>query len=198
MSLRLACAVLAAGAGRRLGGPKGLALWQGRTFLDHVLSALDEVGLRRRVVVLGAEAPRTAEVVPPGTETVVNPRWDEDGMIGSLRKGLDHLEAAGPLDGLMVWPVDHPAVRPATLRALLHAFEASGAPVVVPIHGDRRGHPVIFGRSTFWELRSASADRGARAVVRAHPVLEVGTDDRGIRLDVDTPDALAVLRGEDA
>ena len=56
--------VLAAGAGRRFGGAKQIALWRGRPLLAWALdAALGAAALRPVVVVLGAHAAAVREVV---------------------------------------------------------------------------------------------------------------------------------------
>ena len=55
--------------------------------------------------------------------------------------------------------------------------------------GVRHGHPVLFDRSLFDELRKAPLDQGARAVVHAHAdrIVNVPVEDEGCLVDVDTP-----------
>jgi molybdenum cofactor cytidylyltransferase len=55
--------------------------------------------------------------------------------------------------------------------------------------GDRHGHPVLFDRATFDELRRAPLSEGAKAVVHAHAgqVVNVPVDDAGSLVDIDTP-----------
>lgn len=74
---------------------------------------------------------------------------------------------------------------------------APGQPVSLPRPAGRHGHPVLFGRALFDELRRADPDVGARAVVRAEPgrVLDVEIDAPGVLRDVDWPSDYAALFG---
>jgi molybdenum cofactor cytidylyltransferase len=87
-------------------------------------------------------------------------------------------------------PVDLPLVSPATVRAVVEAWERTGAPVVRPSYRGRHGHPVLFDARVFQELRAADLSAGARVVVRAHAAesCDVETDDIGALEDIDTPD----------
>ncbi len=78
--------VLAAGWGRRIGGPKALLRTpDGRTFLETVVSRLRDAGIARMVVVVGPWwNPREAV---PGCDVVVNPDPDR-GVISSLRLAI--------------------------------------------------------------------------------------------------------------
>ena len=95
---RIAGLILAAGAGRRFGGPKQLAELNGRPLLEHAVRAM-AAAVDRVVVVLGA---RADEVVAGadlrGAEVVVCAGW-ADGMSASLRCGL---AALGDVDEVVV------------------------------------------------------------------------------------------------
>jgi molybdenum cofactor cytidylyltransferase len=91
-----------------------------------------------------------------------------------------------------------PLFTPATVARVLAAFRATGAPVVRPASGGRHGHPVLFARAIFDELRRADLSAGARIVVRAHAreIVDVAVDDRGAFVDIDTPDDYRQWIGE--
>jgi molybdenum cofactor cytidylyltransferase len=114
-----------------------------------------------------------------------------------LLAGLDAAEASD-LEGVLVTPVDVPAVSAATIRTLLAAARGSRAAIVRPVYGAVHGHPVIFKRGVFDELRRADAGEGARSVVRRDPsrVVDVPVDDAGVVYDVDTPADYERLFGE--
>ena len=58
-------------------------------------------------------------------------------------------------------------------------------------YGEERGHPVLFGREVFDDLRAISGDEGGRSVIHRHPgdviLVEGGSD--AVPLDVDTEEA---------
>jgi CTP:molybdopterin cytidylyltransferase MocA len=167
-AVRVVAVVLAAGAGRRIGSPKALLPIGGTTFLAHVARGLQRPGVAEVVAVIGHGARRVAASagLPPGLALVVNPRPD-DGMLGSVARGLEAAQARGA-DAVLLHPVDHPFASPATTDAVLAAL-AGGALVAVPTYGGRRGHPGGFARATWPALRAAPPARGARAVLADHP-----------------------------
>jgi molybdenum cofactor cytidylyltransferase len=73
---------------------------------------------------------------------------------------------------------------------VVETWQRSRAPIVRPAFGARRGHPVIFDRAVFDELRRAPVELGARAVVSAHyeEIVNVPVEDPGCVVDIDTPD----------
>ncbi len=200
--MKLGACLLAAGASERMGRSKALLPFEGRTFLAAALEMFRAAGVETRFVVGRATpAPELAAMAgicaANGARLLVNPE-PERGMLSSLHVCLNAMQSgdAPALAGLFVLPVDCPGVRPGTLAALAAAFRTSGAPVVVPRFGLRRGHPVLFAAALFEELAAAPLDQGARAVVRAHAAdrLELPVDDPAVLNDVDTPDAIARLR----
>lgn len=190
--------VLAAGRGERLGGvcKAALRLPDGRSFLAAVVDAARAAGVAPIVVV--AAAPFSAEVralaAAAGVAVVENPT-PELGMASSFAVGLDALPGAG-LARVLAWPVDHPAVRAATVGAIVSAGAAGR--IVVPVHGGRGGHPTCFAAALLGECRAAArADGGLRAVVRADPgrVTRLTVDDPGVVADVDSPMDYAMIKG---
>jgi nicotine blue oxidoreductase len=185
--MRVSAIVLAAGEGRRMGGPKALARLGGTSFVAAVLRALERPDVAQRVVVVGAEAERvTAEAgLPPDVAVVVNPVWEE-GMLTSVRAGLDAAQSFGS-EAVLLHPVDNPLVEPETVSAVLLAL-AGGARIAVPSHAGRRGHPAGFARDTWPALRAVPSGAGARSVLAAHPewVVHVAAGPDCL-FDLDTP-----------
>lgn len=202
----LAACVLAAGASRRMGTPKALLQVAGVTYVERLLGTYRSAGVAPCWVVGRAEdTTLEALCAAHGARLLVNPDPGR-GMLSSLHVCLRRLAAdaaagAPRIDGLFVSPVDCPRVRPETLSALRQAFLASGAPIVVPRHGARRGHPTLFSAALFEELLRAPLELGARAVVWAHAAdrIEVPVEDAAVLDDIDTPeDARQVEGGEGA
>jgi nicotine blue oxidoreductase len=166
--MRIHALILAAGRGARVGGPKALLTLDGESFLARVARLLGRPGVERVTAVLGHESDRVRReaALPPDVGVTVNARYAE-GMLTSILAGLDAAEAAGA-DAVLVHPVDHPLVDPATVDAVLAAL-VKGATIAVPSHGGRRGHPAGFARGAWAALRAAAPDEGARGVLARHP-----------------------------
>ncbi len=194
MTAHIVGIVLAAGEGRRIGGPKALLRLGHETFLARVLAGLARPGVGAVCVVIGHEAARvrSAAGVGPDTCFLENERYS-NGMLSSLLCGLAEARRRGA-DGVLVHPVDHPLVEPTTVDRVVDAL-AQGAKVAVPTYGGRRGHPAGFARSCWGALETAPADRGARSVLAEHPdwIAHVAGGP-GCITGVNTPEDLAALR----
>ncbi len=189
----LAAVILSGGASSRMGSPKALASYQGRPFLEHLLSVTTHPAIGARRVVLGPDADAIAKSIAlAADEIVINHDW-EKGQLSSIHAALRSL----PPDtaGMLLCPVDHPLISATLVGSLIEAFAASRAPVVAPCYWGRRGHPVIFSAAVYDELLNAPLDQGARAVVWAHKgeVHEVGTVEEGCVLNLNDPRAMEKL-----
>src|SRR6266851_271463 len=155
--------LLAAGESRRMGYPKPLLKIGELTFLEH-LSALLLNFVPHLTIVLGAHLDEIRAVIPPDPRisTVINPQYHR-GQLSSLKAALRSL-AAEP-DAILVHLVDHPSIRPETVEKMVAEFRSASLPILIPRCNGRRGHPVIFARSMFAELKAAPEAEGARVVI---------------------------------
>jgi len=189
----IAAVILAAGAGRRLGGVAKALLPHATagSYLAAIAATARAVGLVDAVVVVGA--PYGDEVAAHARQLGLRVRGNpapERGMASSVALGFAAI-AAGPAAAAWLWPVDHPAVAAGTLRRLLGALDRAGpgaADVARPCHRGRGGHPPLIVRAR-WPALAACADHpdGARGVLRAARVIAVEVDDPAVIHDVDTP-----------
>src|SRR6266480_7306070 len=149
--MSLAGVVLAAGRSSRMGSPKALLDFLGLPFAVRILQALEALEVKTRVIVLGPDAPRIQPVLADHDCMIVENPEPETGPIASLRTALRALQPVQP-SAVLVWPVDLPHVRVATVERVLETQRRTGAPLVVPTFAERRGHPVLWGAATFEEL----------------------------------------------
>ncbi|PRY57547.1 nicotine blue oxidoreductase [Knoellia remsis] len=182
--------VLAAGAGRRMGGPKALLRLSpsGPSLVELTVSRLRDAGVTDVHVVVGSAAPsvtRRAQAV--GGTVVEAANWDE-GAGASLRRGLDSLEG-GDARAVVLMLVDLPDVGSDVHARLLDAVDGDldGALVRAAYDG-RGGHPVLIGRDHWTSVRThAVGDHGARDWFDTHRPHLVECGDLATGRDVDRP-----------
>ena len=178
-----------------MGRPKALLPVDAEdTFVSRLVRTLRAAGVDEVVVVAAVDGPVDAirsalAAARPAPRIVLNPDPSR-GQLSSLLTGLQAVDRPG-VDALLMTLVDVPLVDVSTVRALLDAYGRSGAPIVRPSRSvdAAHGHPVIFDRSVFDDLRGADPCTGAKSVVRARAgdIENVPVDDRGAFLDIDTP-----------
>jgi CTP:molybdopterin cytidylyltransferase MocA len=163
----------------------------GPTFVDQLVSTLLAGGVTDVLVVARPDDEalvRELETRATAIRVVPNERADR-GQLSSLIAGLNAADHPG-VAAILVTPVDAPFVRPETIAAILTAFDERHPPIVRATFRGRHGHPVLFARSVFAELRRASIDVGATAVVHAHAHdrLDLDVDDPAVVDDIDRPE----------
>jgi CTP:molybdopterin cytidylyltransferase MocA len=187
----LTAIVLAAGEGRRFGGPKALVTFDGRLLVERAVDLAAASGCESCVVVLGADADTVASRANlASASVVVAERWAE-GMGQSLRAGLA-IAMRGETQDVVVLLVDQPRIRPEAIRRLRSALD-DGARAAVATYDGKPRNPAAFHSSVLAEVASAvQGDEGARGWLRAHPelVTSVECGDTGDPSDIDTIDDL--------
>jgi molybdenum cofactor cytidylyltransferase len=193
MSRTVAGIILAAGESSRMGRTKALLPIGGDTFVVRTIRTLVAGGAGPIVVVCGDALPAIADEIERAglgsVATAVENTRRAEGQVTSIIAGLD---ALGDLDvaAVLVCPVDSPLFTPETVTTLIEAFGARHAPIVRPASGSRHGHPSLFARAVFDDLRRADPAVGARAVVASHRdgIEDVAVNDKGAFIDIDTPE----------
>src|SRR5690242_17610155 len=113
--------VLAAGGGRRYGGPKALVRHaDGRLLVERAVGTLRDGGCASVHVVVGAEADRVRAEADLGAVSLVdNPGW-RTGMGSSLRAGLAALSVT-EAEATVVLLVDTPGITAAAVARVAAA-----------------------------------------------------------------------------
>jgi CTP:molybdopterin cytidylyltransferase MocA len=176
--------LLAAGAGRRFGGPKALAEIDGEPLVLRALKVLRTAGCSPVRVVVGAAGDEVAALLPDPSQAVRAEDW-ATGMGASLRAGLTALAATEGPAAVLVHLVDLPWVGPDILARV--AAHASAETVARAAYDGVPGHPVLLGRHWWAEIAdTAHGDRGARDWLATRTDLRlVECGDLGSGRDVD-------------
>ncbi len=197
---RIGAIVLAAGRSSRMraGGNKLVQPLGGRPMVRHAVEAALESDASEVVIVTGSEKAQVeAALKELPVKFVDNPDFAM-GLSTSLICGLNTLSAE--CDGALVLLGDMPAVDAGLLGRLIAAFDPlESRAIIVPVHGGRRGNPVLWGRRFFPEMRELTGDAGARALFGLYPELicevEAGSD--APLTDIDTHEALSAFRARE-
>lgn len=183
----MGCVIMASGLGKRFGGNKLMAEFEGQPMIARILAATDDI-FDRRVVVTRHEAvaaycrARNVEVVlhnlPNRNDTV--------------RLGL---EAVGEVDGCMFCPGDQPLLKKETIEALINGWKRESDCIWRPSFEDQPGAPILFPKWAFSELLTLPEGKGGGFLARKYPerVRLHPVRDPYELMDVDTRETLREL-----
>ena len=189
MTRFISAVLTAAGLSSRMGRPKPLLPWRGKTLVESQIQSLLEAGSNEVIVVLGHKAEEVAPYVPgKPVRDVVNPLYRE-GRTSSIKAGL---EAVSPdATDIVIMAVDQPRT-PQIVSDVINAHLEADALLTSPRYHGRGGHPLVFSARLLPELsRISEENQGLREVFERHraEINEVIFDDPAIRIDLNTPEA---------
>ncbi len=164
------CAVvlLAAGKSDRLGTPKQMLVYRGKTLLRRSVEAAMGTGLEPVFVVLGASHSTMEKVLEDlKSVRIVNNKGWEEGMASSIRCGVEAAMRMEKVpDGLIIMVCDQPHVNTELLQSLVLTQQKTGMPVVASNYRDNPGVPALFHKSFFNRLLLLEGDTGARKLLK--------------------------------
>jgi molybdenum cofactor cytidylyltransferase len=195
------CVILAAGEGRRLGGPKALLAWplMPQRWLVPLAVAHVEAHEGRVLVVVREPVARALRHHAPlsfsaAKRLVISEAPDALGPAGSLAAAVASLSDAdlSPGERVLVTPVDTPPASVRVVSALFDAMARPGVRAARPVYDGRGGHPVVVEASLLRRYRQPDPPP-LRDLLRALGPgrVDVEVDDPQVVLDIDTPADLA-------
>lgn len=180
--------ILAAGASTRMGTPKQLLKFQGRSFLRHTTEIALASVCKPVIVVLGANAlPIRNEISELPVIIIENHNWRQ-GMSSSIQAGIKTLEHNSNIDAVILLLCDQPFISVDIINELVEAFYTTAKPIIASEYKQTLGVPALFARQLFSELMNLNSASGAKQVIQKNEELvhkvcfELGA------IDIDTPE----------
>lgn len=181
--------ILAAGNSSRLGEPKQLLTYQGKSLIRRMVDAgTDAVG-SPVIVVTGANAALVeSELRPLNCHDAYNANWQE-GMSSSIRTGITKLMQIDPSTvGVILAVSDQPFVTSGLFKDLIEKSERTGRCIVPCAYGDTVGTPVLFASKYFDELLMLTGAEGAKKLITRHDNDVISHPFPLGAVDIDTPE----------
>lgn len=196
-NVEITAVVLAAGKSTRMGVPKMTLPWGSSTVLGTVLRSLQQAGLRRIRVVIGAnrdEVEKKLDGIPFTVERVFNPDYENGEMMDSLRVGIRNMDPNS--QAVLVVLGDQPQIEPRIVVEMIELYRQTGAHLIVPSYQMRRGHPWLIARSKFTELAGIPAGETMRDFLNRHSseIIYMRVSTGSVLQDLDTPEDYRAAR----
>lgn len=186
--------LLAAGGSRRLGRPKQLIEFQGKTLLRRAAESLVNAGCSPVVVIVGSDEEKLKQELDDlDVEIVENPEW-EKGMSTSIRVGVSHVTPR-EIDGVLITLCDQPLVNVEKLQNFVQEFSNNTCIIAAEYNGIR-GVPALFPRERFDDLANLEGDKGARDLIARFASVGIALPEAA--LDIDTLADVEQLRLRDS
>jgi CTP:molybdopterin cytidylyltransferase MocA len=196
---RILSIVLAAGDGKRLGGPKALLAWPSPSGKDRPLSIahaeerLAAESAEVLIVTRKTMIPALLGYVRPGIHLLSSDAAADLGPAGSLAFAVSRLPEG---DMIVVTPVDTQPARAETVRAMVTRLVDDPLLLAArPSYHGRGGHPVVLRRAALDVYKTGAPPLRDHLASLGDSVAVVEVSDPTIVLDLNTPaDVMGVLR----
>lgn len=184
---QISAVILAAGNSSRLGRPKQLVRFQGKTLITHALEKALFAKFRSVFVVLGSNSDlikKEIQFLP--VNIFVNEKWEE-GMGTSISEGIKYLETVHPnSEGVVLTTCDQPFLTSDLLKKLSDTYHKTNAPLVGSRYGETFGIPAFFSSKLFEELKNLKGEKGAKKILLKYRSEAAFVDFPNGDFDIDT------------
>lgn len=158
--------ILAAGSSSRLGRPKQMLAFRGKSLLQITTEAAVASRPANITVVVGAESDACVKAISGLPVDIHFYNGWAQGMGSTLKQGIRYIRRKHPgTENIIVLVTDQPFIHAGVLESLTNEARQTGMPIVASSYGDALGVPVLFHRSVFDELLTIGDHEGARTIV---------------------------------
>ena len=186
--------LLAAGGSSRLGEPKQLIVYEGKTLIRRAAETLLTSTCSPAVVVVGDDEQAVTELDGLDIQICRNKEW-RSGMGSSIKLGLARiLEINANVEAIVVVLCDQPFVTSANIEELCRTFRSSHSQIVAAKYDETVGVPALFSRETFLALAKIPNEKGARDLIRSGTFSVSDVEIPEAALDIDTQEDLQRLK----
>ncbi|QNR82746.1 nucleotidyltransferase family protein [Pedobacter riviphilus] len=181
--------ILAAGNSSRLGRPKQLLDYKGKTLLKTIINEALETNCKPVIVVLGAYAKEIAgQHQHDQINFVINESW-KNGMASSIVAGLSTLvKKNSEIESIIIAIADQPFIKMSNFNNLIEKQKETGKNIIASAYNETIGTPVLFKKDYFEALLSLKGSEGAKSILKQYPqdLETVAFEHGGIDIDTET------------
>jgi len=182
----IAIVILAAGSSSRLGRPKQLLQYDGKSLLGRTVETALKVSDNVIVITGSSEEEVGKDLRGTNARLIQNDGWQE-GIASSIRLGVNTAIKNIPANkGVIFMVSDQPFANEDLLRKIINTARDSGMPIVASAYGGSLGIPAFFEKKFFSGLLGLSGDNGAKKLILQYPQSVARVDFPKGDIDIDT------------
>ena len=188
MVFKIGLIILAAGSATRMGKPKQLLSYQGRSLILHAVEVALASLCQPIIVILGGYVEQIKpELMPKAVQVVENSQWQE-GMSSSIRAGISMLlKTNSKLDAVIISLADQPLVSSQIFNQLIQSYQETQKVIVASKYNETTGVPALFSNALFPELMQLEGGR-SKALIQKYIDTGLVLLIPEAAIDIDTPD----------
>lgn len=178
--------ILAGGESKRMGTPKMILPFMGKTMLGKVIENVTGSAVDSTLVVLGSENEKITSIVESSPVKYCYNYNYKEGMLSSVICGIRNLP--DKTDATLIFQGDQPLIPPIVADMVIEAYLSSDKGIVMPLFRGKRGHPLLIDMKYRDEIEKLNPGKGLRSLSEKfnEDILEVETNEPGILKDFDT------------
>lgn len=178
--------ILAAGESKRMKVPKMILPFNGKTIIERVIENIINSEIDKTLVVLGSDKEDILKMI---SQLPVTHCYNENytqGMLSSVKCGFSFLPRT--FSAALVFLGDQPMIEPDVINKVIAAFRTSGKGIIIPVFGNKHGHPLLISSKYRDEIEILKPDETLRALIHrfSEDVFEVEVNTPDILKDIDT------------
>lgn len=175
--------IMASGFGKRMGKNKLLLQYKNKAMVEHIIEKVMACDFCSNVLVAKDE-----EVLNIGIKKGIKVVKNHNAFKGQSESIKIGISASREAHGYMFFTSDQPLLDVDTIKLLMDVFEKNNNYIIVPIHENRKGSPVIFPKRFVDELKLLQGDNGGKNVINNHinNVITVDVKNKYAMVDIDT------------
>jgi molybdenum cofactor cytidylyltransferase len=161
--------ILAAGNSSRMGKPKQLLNYKGKTLLQTVIDEALKTDCKPIIVVLGANAEEIASKHNNDQiHFVINESW-ENGMASGIAAGLSSvIDNNIEIESVIIAVSDQVFIKMTNFSHLIEKQNETGKNIVASKYAETIGTPVLFRKHYFDALLSLKGTDGAKKLLKQY------------------------------
>jgi molybdenum cofactor cytidylyltransferase len=161
--------ILAAGNSSRMGKPKQLLNYKGKTLLQTVIDETLKTDCKPIIVVLGANAEEIASKHNNDQiHFVINESW-ENGMASGIAAGLSSvIDNNIEIESVIIAVSDQVFIKMTNFSHLIEKQNETGKNIVASKYAETIGTPVLFRKHYFDALLSLKGTDGAKKLLKQY------------------------------